>query len=97
MDLPTQPRLAFSACIAAAISEVAHLATTFFCRCNPRSLVRTRNKPRISHPQRVEDVLLSELIQRHSANATNNLAERDEADVAINKARTRRAAQWLSN
>ncbi len=52
-----------------------------------------RIKPRRGHAQRTEDVGLGILVQRHAADLLHQLSQHDEADVAIEEGRARRALQ----
>src|ERR1700741_1028432 len=88
-----QPHVAFRTRACTTIAEITHLTAAFFRRRNPGFQRRAGMKAGVAHVQWSKDVFLCELIERHSTNASNNLAERNETDVAIRKASTRRISE----
>ena len=93
MYFTTQPNLTFRSCIRAAIAEITHLTATFFRRRNSGSQRRAGTKAGVGHAQWSKDIFLRKLIERHSTNARDNLAERDETDVAVGEASAGRIAE----
>ncbi len=60
-------------------------------RSDARTEARRREEGRLLHPERIEDLLLGELVERLAADAPNDIAEQEEVDVAVHEALTRRS------
>src|SRR6185503_7300820 len=88
----TQPNLTFRTGVGAAIAQIIHLPTTFFRRRDSGPQRWAGTKAGVGHAQWSEDVLLRELIERHSTNSCNNLAERNETNVAVAET----SAGWIA-
>jgi hypothetical protein len=59
------------------------IARQEFRGCNPRAQGKRRLKPRVGHPQRLEDHLPGVLGERLPREAADDLPEQDEVDVAV--------------
>src|SRR5438309_8121963 len=60
-----------------------------FCRRCPFLAPGIRTKASVAHPERLEDLFLRKLIERHASKALHQLTEHDVTNVAVNEARSR--------
>ena len=77
--------------VLAAVGHVRPLARpahrrAFLGRRDARPERRPRQEHRVAHPERFEDFLPRELVQRLAAHATHDVAEEDVVDVAVDEA-----------
>src|SRR5687767_7566045 len=93
MNFATKPLIAIRICVLRAVTEISSLGAPFFSRSNTCSQCCIGTKARVPHSERQEDVFARKLIQGHAADATHNLAQGNEANVAINESGARRMSQ----
>src|SRR5687767_11960056 len=93
MNFATKPLIAIRICVLRAVTEISSLRALFLCRSNTCSQCCIGTKARAPHSERQEDVFASKLIEWHAADATHNLAQGNESDVAINEPGARRVSQ----
>src|SRR5687768_15252341 len=85
MNFAPKPLIAIRICVLRAVTQISSLRASFLCRSNTCSQCWIGTKARVPHSERQEDVFASKLIQWHAADTTHNLAQGNEANVAINE------------
>src|ERR1044072_332030 len=85
VNLPAQPLLALSAYVLRVIPEIIHLSSSLFSWSNPGKQICGRLVRGVLHSQRLKNILARKLVECLTAHSMHHFAQRDEADIAVDK------------
>src|SRR5262245_55109127 len=95
VNLTAQPNFPSGSGVITGIAQITQLAASFFRGCDATLERLTGSKPGIVHPERLEDVLLGKLVERHAADAMHYFTQGNKTNVAVNKTAAWLVAQWF--